>query len=133
MSHRITRLADLFRREDGNVTIEAVLWVPFFVVCLTLITDAALIFYGQARATQVAQDGNRAFSVGDLTTTDDTQAYIEERLAQLSPNATARTFRDKGLITTVVTVPTGDLDAVGLFTSLTSIDMQVVAQMVQEF
>lgn len=122
-----------FRREDGAVTVEAVIWIPFFVFCLTLIADAALIFYGQARALKVAQDANRALSVGTFTTYDATETYIENALVGMSPNATATTGSNDGLITTVITLPASDLAAVGFFTALTSFDMQVVAQMVQEF
>ncbi len=121
-----------FRREDGNVTVESALRVPFFVLLLTLMADAALVFYGQARALQIAQDGNRAYSIGQLTSTEATETFIEQELDALSPNAVAQTTTYRGLITTVVTVPTSDLAAVGIFTALASVDMQVVAQMVQE-
>ena len=132
MTNSIIQMINRFRREDGNATVEAALWVPFFVILLTLITDGALIFYGQARAQQVAQDGNRAFSIGDLTSSEATETYIEQRLNDLSPNAVADTVAYRGLITTVVTLPTGDLDAIGFFSALTSVDMRVVSQMVKE-
>lgn len=122
-----------FRREDGAVTVEAVLWVPFFVIVLTLIADAALIFFGQARALQVAQDANRALSVGSLATHEEAQTYITAQLATMAPNASAQTVSNDGILTTVVSLPASDLAAVGFFTSLTSFQMQVVAQMVQEF
>ena len=122
-----------FRREDGAVTVEAVLWIPFFVFCLTMVADAALIFYGQARALQVAQDANRAYSVGSLASYDEAKQYIEGTLESMSPNATSQTISNDGIVTTVVSLPASDLAAVGFFTSLTSFDMQVVAQMVQEF
>lgn len=123
----------LFRREDGAVTVEAVLWVPFFFVLLTLITDAALIFYGQARALQVAQDANRSFSTGAFTSTDDAEAFIQDSLEDISPNATAETVFNDGIVTTVISLPAGDLDAVGFFTAFNSFEMQVISQMVQEF
>lgn len=122
-----------FSKEDGAVTVEATLWVPFFVIIITLVADVALIFYGQARALEVAQDANRAYSIGTLATTDETKTYITSRLSTLSPNATAHVNFERGLITTVIVLPTSDLDAVGFFTSLASMDMQVVAQMVKEF
>lgn len=122
-----------FRREDGAVTVDAVIWIPFFVICLTLLADAALIFYGQARALQVAQDANRALSVGSLDSYDATETYIENALVGMSPNASATTGANDGVITTVVTLPASDLAAIGFFTSMTTFDMQVVAQMVKEF
>jgi len=121
-----------FRQEAGAASVEAVLWIPFFVFCLTLIADGALIFYGQARALEVAEDANRSYAIGELTK-DDAIAQIKSRLSRISPNAQAHINNDKGLITTIVTVPTGDLDAVGFVTSLASINMQVISQMVRDY
>jgi len=128
----------LFRRrfvksEDGAVSVEAVLWLPFFVLMVTLLADIALVFYGQARALEITQNVNRAYSVGTIATAEDAKQELTTQLAAMSPNARAQVNYDKGLITAVVTVPTSDLDAVGLFTSLARIDMQVVSQMVKEF
>ena len=121
-----------FRDEDGTVAVEAVFWIPFFVFLLTLIADGALIFYGQARALEVTEDANRAFSIGEVTR-EEAVEQIKERLSTISPNASAHINSEGGLITTIVTIPTSDLDAVGFVTSLASINMQVVSQMVQEF
>ncbi len=129
---RILNAFRRFRREDGTVSVEAVLWIPFFVFCLTLIADGALIFYGQARALEVTEDANRSFAIGEVTR-EEAEAQIVSRLSTISPNASARINTERGLITTVVTLPTSDLDAVGFVTSLASINMQVVSQMVQEF
>ena len=128
----VARALRRFRGEDGTVSVEAVLWIPFFVFCLTLVADGALIFYGQARALEVTEDANRAFSIGEVTR-EEAVEQIEARLSTISPNASAHINTEDGLITTIVTIPTSDLDAVGFVTSLASINMQVVSQMVQEF
>ncbi len=119
--------------EDGAVSVEAVLWLPFFVLMVTLLADVALVFYGQARALEVAQNVNRSYSVGDIATSEEAKTEITRELASMSPNAEAYVNYDKGLITTIVVVPTSDLDAVGLLTSLASVDMKIVSQMVKEF
>lgn len=129
---RLKRPFRQFLKDDGAVSVEAALWVPFFVFLITLVADAALIFYGQARALEVAQDANRAYSIGALTTAEDAEGYITSRLSGMSPNTVAHVNYDRGLITSIVVIPTRDLDAVGFFTSLASIDLQVVAQMVKE-
>jgi Flp pilus assembly protein TadG len=121
-----------FRREDGAVTVEAVFWVPFFVALLMLLADAALIFYGQARALSVAQEANRALSVGNFATYADTESFIETALAGMSPGVTASVGSNDGIITTVVTLPADELAVIGFFTWATDFDMQVVAQMVKE-
>ncbi|MDA9865094.1 pilus assembly protein [bacterium] len=122
-----------FNDDEGAVTVEASLWIPFFVFLITMVADVSLVFYGQARAMEIAQDGNRAYSIGTLATQEEAKTYITERLATMSPNATAQVSINRGLITTVVNMPSGDLDAVGFFTSLASMNVQVVAQMVKEF
>lgn len=130
---RLCRGFRRFRREDGAVTVEAALWLPFFVILVTVVADAALIFYGQARTLQIAQDANRAYSTGILATQAEAQEYIKARMKGISDNAEAEMNWNDGLITTVVNVPTSDLVAVGMLTTLTSIDMRVRAQMVKEF
>lgn len=130
---RLKALLGRFRKEDGAVTVAAVLWIPFFVIFLSMLADAALIFYGQARALQVAQDANRSYSVGKLTTEGEAEDYVEAALSKISPNASASTTHQDFLIRTVITIPASDLAAIGFFTSLTSFQMQVVAQMVKEF
>ena len=122
-----------FAKEDGAVSVEAVLWLPFFVFLVTMLADVALVFHGQARALEVAQNVNRSYSVGDIASLADAKTEITTQLASMSPNAEAFVNYDQGLITTIVVVPTSDLDAVGLLTSLASVDMKVVSQMVKEY
>lgn len=122
-----------FRREDGAVTVAAVLWIPFFVILLTVIADVSFIFYGQARALSVAQEGNRALSVGKFTSYDQTEDWVEQSLARISPHASATTTSEDYLIRTVIEIPASDLAAVGFFNALTAFRVQVVAQMVKEF
>ena len=123
-----------FRDESGAVTVEAVLWVPFFIIFMTLIADVALIFHGQARALRIVQDANRNFSAGIYASAQETSDVIVARLAaeNLTSNAQAVTQLSGGIITSVVQVPTGDLDVVGVLTSLASIDMQISSQHVME-
>ena len=128
-----TRAIRRFSDDDGAVSVEAVLWLPFFVLMVTLLADVALVFHGQARALEVAQNVNRAYSVGDIATPEEASEQLTAELASMSPNAEAYVNYEKGLITTIVVLPTSDLDAVGLFTSLASVDMSVVSQMVKEF
>lgn len=132
MMRKKPSLFSRFKREDGAVTVEAVLWIPFFVGCLMLLADAALVFYGQARALNVVQEANRGLSVGNFSTYADTETWIETALAGMSPNAEAAVTSDDGIITTVVRLPADDLAVIGFFTWATDFDMHVVAQMVKE-
>ena len=123
-----------FSDDAGAVTVEAALWLPFFVILLTLIADIALIFHGQARALRIVQDANRGYSTGFYGSETETAAIIVERLAveNLTQNAIAVTELEDGVITSIVQVPSGDLDAIGFFTSLASVNMQITSQHVME-
>ncbi len=137
MKSRLSFIARLTRRfqedETGAVTVAAVLWVPFFVFVLTMVFDIAMIFYGQARAQEIAEDVNRSLSVGEISSYNDAETLALASLHNLSPNATAETTSEDFMIRTVVRLPTSDLARVGFFSSLTQFEVTAVAQMVQEF
>lgn len=116
------------RREDGTATVEAVLWFPIFIAVFGLMVDAAMIFHGQAKVLRVIQDGNRNYSIGRLTTETETENYIENVLADLNITATAETTETAGVAYTVVTVQAAQLQILGYFSALTSLEIQVGAE-----
>jgi len=119
--------------EDGSATIEAVIWFPIFVGFFLMVADVALIFHGQAQMLRIAQDANRLYSVGRLTSEAATQAYIVDRLAGMGKPSTATTvLTSDDVITTTVRVRTGDIDAVGVLEMLTDIELTVTSQHVKE-
>lgn len=119
--------------EEGAITVAAVLWVPFFVFVLTMVFDVAMIFYGQARAHEVAEDINRSISIGHITSYSEAESQARHALSILSPNATASSSTEDYMIRTVVRMPTSDLTTVGIFSSLTKTEITAVAHMVREF
>lgn len=129
-----TRSRSLFRRflkdEDGAVTVAAVLWLPFFVMILLMVADLTMIFYGQARAQEVAENVNRSLSVGQYSSYAEAESAVRTALNPISPNARATTTSEDFMIRTVVTLPTSDLSNIGFFSSL---QITAVAHMVREF
>ncbi len=117
---------------DGGATIEAVIWLPVFVAILGLIADASIAFNRQALALRVVQDANRSLSVGRFTSTEQTEAFIEDRVRGFSPNATATTTVSAGIINSVVSLPAADLRAVGLIPLLNGLELQVSAHHMAE-
>jgi Flp pilus assembly protein TadG len=85
------RLARPFRRfvddDGGAITVEAVLWLPFFFGILMLITDASLAFHAKAQAFRAVEEGNRAYAVGAVDDVDDVEARVRQALASYSPAA----------------------------------------------
>lgn len=126
---RLLRLpARFLRRECGTATVEAVLWFPIFIAVFGLMVDAAMIFHGQAKVLRVIQDGNRNLSIGRLTTTTQTEDYIEGVLANLRITATATTTITAGVATTTVSVAANQLQMLGYFSALDSLVIDVTAE-----
>ncbi|EYD75521.1 hypothetical protein Rumeso_02867 [Rubellimicrobium mesophilum DSM 19309] len=113
----LTRFARRFARdENGAVTVEAVIWIPFFFFILMLITDASLAFFSRAEAFRIVQNYNRAYSVGDLTKTGDVETRIEGAFTRSkNDDATTTVSADKTVVTTQLSYPIGD---VMVFTTL---------------
>lgn len=132
---RRPRLFSRFRKsEKGGVTVEAALWLPFFILFLIGVGELGLVFHGQARVLGVAQDANRGTSVGRFNTTAEAEAWAELALQPFSDEIVANTTIDKGLITTVITISAGDLAGnIGIFSMLAGFDLKVTAQQVWEF
>ncbi|MCX8510085.1 MAG: pilus assembly protein [Rhodobacteraceae bacterium] len=107
-------LARFARASDGAATIEAVLWLPVFMMLLALFADLATIFTNQSRILRLMQDTNRAVAVGRLDGAEAAQTFLMQQLLPLSPKATVETRIAAGRVATIVRVPVTDLDAVGV-------------------
>lgn len=108
--------------EDGSATIEAVLWLPFFMLLFIMIADAAMIFANQSRIHRLVQDGNRNFVVGTLANCDALETWLEDVTQKLAPSATATCSIASNIVTSTVTLPSGEIDlsgATGVFGGLT--------------
>lgn len=128
-SFRATRRRFL-KSEDGSFTIEAVLWMPVFVVLLCIIADASMIFGRKAEVLRIIQDANRAMSVGKFRDVQTAMDYISDRIVGISPNAVVETTVDDvaDVVRTVVKMPASDLTSdvpIGVLDSLT---VQVAAE-----
>ena len=122
-----------FGKEDhGSATIEAVIWMPVFVLILCLVADASLIFSKQAQVLRIVQDANRAYSVGRIMTTADAEAFILARIGELSPHATVRSTLQSGVIVSTVTMPSSDLTATSFVSPFSALNVTVTAQHMSE-
>lgn len=105
-----------FTGTDGAVTIEAVLWLPMFIILIGIFADVSMIFNNQARILRIIQDGNRRYSTGSLASNSATQTYIHDRIqnSKISSNATVTTSVNADVIWTTVSVPLADIDVFGV-------------------
>ncbi|MCB2129198.1 MAG: pilus assembly protein [Rhodobacteraceae bacterium] len=122
------------RNEDGAATIEAVLWLPFFILLFGVLVDVSMIFNGQSRLLRIVQDANRNMSIGRLTTTSDTEDFVLARVASIARNPQVSTtyIAGTGLISTTLTVPISDLDIFGAATVFNGVNMVVSAEHLME-
>lgn len=127
--HRLARIGD----ETGSSTVEAALWMPIFMGLILLITNIALVFYGQSQAVRVLQDGNRAYSTGTLLTEQDVINYVTERLAQFTTDAVVQSVVHQGIIYTTAHLPIEDLAHIGSLRMFSDYNVQVASQQFVEY
>ncbi|RYG93168.1 pilus assembly protein [Loktanella sp. IMCC34160] len=123
-----------FRKEEtGSATVEAVLWLPLFVVVFVMIADVSFVFHRQSQMMRIVQDANRAFSVGRLSSEAETENFVTDALAGLSESAVAVTTLNAGVISTSVQVPVTDMVAVGFFNFLSGYNVEVSSEHYLEY
>lgn len=120
------RHATAFARDErGAVSVEAVLWLPFFFGFLMLVTDVSMAFYGKAQAYRIVQDVNRALSVGRITTTAQARTVLVNAMNSYFPNGdpypqntqliTVRLSNNNSVVSSTVVIP---IRGLVVFTSL---------------
>ena len=129
----INRLDRYIRDEDGSHTVEAVIWLPIFVIILMLIINISVIYNRQAQIIRIVQDTNRSYSVGRLTSTNEVQNAVLQAIKGVAPNAVATSSETSGVITTRVDIPTTDLMPVDMFSLLRGKTVTLSAQQYAEF
>lgn len=114
---RRVRVCEFAKKEDGAATIEAVLWLPVFIVLIGAAADITMVFHAHSRVLRVVQDVNRAMSVGRITD----EVTAETKMVQMLPNysgVNAYVDVKDGIITSQVSVPVSSVLAVGMVASL---------------
>lgn len=124
--------------EEGSATIEAVLWIPFFMLLLALIADASFLFHRQAQMLRTVQDANRALSTGQLTSTADVEEVLMAQYADFSDSVRAVSVLDTGtvpggIIRTTLSIPARDINSIGLIASVSNLTLSVTTQHYREF
>lgn len=133
------------RDQTGSMTVEGVLWIPAYVFLMVMIADVCFVFYGQANALRLVQDANRAASVGhfvsDPDVLDDVErqngitGYINGILGNNNIDTTKTTVNvviNDEIITTTLSIPASQLDAVGMFDVISGATVSVRAQHFKE-
>jgi Flp pilus assembly protein TadG len=93
----------LFRREDGSVSVEFVVWMPVFLVIFALIADAGTLYLIQASMWDTAMDCARRMATGQYVTASDvkTKCVQKELLYAYKPYSVNANFLVNGTDDTV--------------------------------
>ena len=98
----VNRIKSFKRCEDGSFTIEAVIWMPIFVILLAIIVNVTMMFFYKSQMLRVAQDATRAYSLGRFTQ-QEASDYIKSQLNFPGLTFTVGTADSGTIIETVVT------------------------------
>ncbi|MGQ0610217.1 MAG: TadE/TadG family type IV pilus assembly protein [Paracoccaceae bacterium] len=120
------------RGESGMASVEAVIWMPVFILLIAVVADTSAIFGRQAEALRVVQDANRSLSLGRFLTIEETETYIQSNIASISPNATVDTVIVAGIITTTVVLPISDIGITGLVDAFDQLSVTISADFMSE-
>ncbi len=128
------RFLEKFRKDqEGSATVEAVLWLPFFVIIFVMIADVSFVFHRQSQALRVVQDANRAFSVGRLNSTIETEDFVLAGIAAYTTGASVSTTVTSGIIRTTTLIPVDDMTAVNFFRFLRGYNVEVTSEHYLEY
>ena len=132
MEHIKNLFCRFTRRQDGGATVEFVIWFPFMLGLMLVISEVALVYYGQNQVLRVTQDATRQISIGNISTADQLHTYINTRLSSMTDSAVIKNGVETGIIYTSVTVPVNDLAPFGFFPAIAGAEITVMAQQVAE-
>lgn len=116
------RLSELKRDEDGGTnTIEFVLWLPIFILILSVVVDVCFMFLAQAVMYDVASDTARRVAVGTAPAAARAQAQTNATFNGAVPTVTIDDNKNgSGVVEVVISHNVRDVDVVGVFGSVAS-------------
>lgn len=117
-----------FRRDSGTASVEAVIWLPVFIIFFKLLVDATMIMFGQAQALRVVQDLNRGISLGMIQNEAQIDSFVARHLPRYSSVAVVNSSVSQGVVSTRMTIPSSNIVAANTFSLLPSFDINVSAQ-----
>ncbi len=114
---------------SGSITIESILWLPFYALFIIMIINVSLMFNGRAQVQRTLQDINRLASSGYYVSEEEVEARIRSLLGHISSNLEieATIDSDLGVITAVASLPVNDLTVIGSIPEFANFDVTVGA------
>ena len=91
--------------EDAGVTIEYVLWLPIWIIIMTMTADATILFHQKSQFFLAARDMSRQVAVGAKNLAE-AESSVETAFA-LVDGFDATVSESNGFVTTTLTAPFG--------------------------
>lgn len=129
---RIRRWAAFLRGENGGITVEAVLWLPFYLVFIALIADVSMMFHQHSKAQRIAQDINRLAVLTWLESKDEMQSRADKIVKSIAPAATVTISYKADRVQTFISMPSADILPVGLLSAFKNFDVKASAAHLRE-
>ncbi len=98
---------------SAAATVEFVIWLPFFVALVGLVTDGTLLLQGQSRMYDVSRDGARQVAIGAATPAQAEDAM--EAAFGNEPGYSANVTTDTQFVVAEITVPYSSVIVFGGF------------------
>lgn len=102
------------RSNYGLHNIEAIIWMPIFLLVLAIAVNSAMVNYNESKLLRVVQNANHLLAVGELTSEAETEDFIIAKLSEFSKRVVVESVVDQGLIVTTLRVPVSDIMPTGL-------------------
>lgn len=130
-SSAFRRRASRFRSDDrGTATVEFVLWMPFFIVLLAIITDFTFIYMTNSSMWDAARDAARAMSVREADATQ-ARARITSKLIR-GGNYYMVVDPDSSTVSAIVRISIAEASIFGILAPLMDDDLVAVVKMRKE-
>ena len=143
---KISRLRDFLRDERGVLTVESVLWLPFYLIFIAMIADVSMMFHAASKAQRIAQDLNRLavltwvedpnVAVSDCASDNNKYEHMQCRANNIvhsfSPNATVTISYKSDRVQTFIKMPSRDVLPVGLLSAFRTFDITASAAHIRE-
>ena len=125
------RLRRQTANDDGGVTVEFVIWFPFIMGVLALITDLSFIYTINASMYDSARDGARRMAL-HLSTADEAEAFVLNHLALGNPADFTVTATDGSDVVVRVSTTIEDASIFGIYAAFLPGELVAQVTMLKE-
>lgn len=118
-------LSRFFKQEDGTISVEGVLWVPFYMVLFALIVDVSNMMHSRSVSMRILQDANRHAVTGYLVEQAEVASQITAQMQTVSDAPDVQVVWNDDDIVSVVSYPAKDAQIIGIISMFSDLELTV--------